>query len=83
MGLKCLRSKENFGPKKFFVTQKLPQKNLWSKKILCPKKFWGSKNVRTKEICPIIKDNNNKGPKKNLSPKKCGVQKLSCLKNWF
>ena len=51
-------NKKKFGPKNS------SQKNFWSKKILCPKKILGSKNVRTEKICPIIKDNKNKGPKK-------------------
>ena len=46
------------------------------KKCCAPKKFWDQK-CEDKKICPIIKDNKNKGPNKNLSPEKCGVQKLS------
>ena len=50
--------KKNLGPKNS------SQKNFWSKKILFPQKIFGSKNVRTEKICPIIKYNKNKGPKK-------------------
>ena len=51
-------------PKNFFALQKFfIQKNLGPKKFV-KKKFLVQNNVRTKEICPIIKDNKNKGPKK-------------------
>ena len=47
-----------FCPPKIFYTKKFGSKKIRQKKFLV------QNNVRTKEICPIIKDNKNKGPKK-------------------
>ena len=71
---KNLGSQKFFAPQKFLIQKKLgPKKfvpkNFWSKKMFCPQKVRDPKNVRTKKICPIIKDNKNKGPKKMWSTK--------------
>ena len=45
------------------------KKTFWPKKILGRKKIWGPKSVRAKKMCPIIKDNKKKVPKKFKSEK--------------